>query len=296
MTLESLIKNWLDSAGGRLRESTVVSYRTAAARAVKYLGQKELEALSEADLETAERQLAASGDSYQTARLMFNVLRLSLDYAAGQGLLAVNPAKRYALRKDLYRQTKGTKAASVGDVERLLKKYKFLHPYHMPILLLYEAGLRSGEMMGLTWEYVDFKQNTLHIVRQLTQSVGSRSRFMPLRAESLARDICIDSKLKEQLVRWRRDQKSRGLLKKKDSFVCIETDGSPINYNRFVYMMRKEGFTPQSIRKLYEDKASETAAILKERLSMEEIRLLQEAALSSAGIARYLESYGTYTS
>ncbi|MBQ9616514.1 MAG: hypothetical protein IJR38_09300, partial [Selenomonadaceae bacterium] len=71
---------------------------------------------------------------------------------------------------------------------------------------------------------------------------------------------------------------------------------SPINYNRFVYMMRKEGFTPQSIRKLYEDKASETAAILKERLSMEEIRLLQEAALSSAGIARYLESYGTYTS
>ena len=296
MTLESLIQNWLDSAGGRLRESTVVSYRTAAARAVRYLGQKELEALSEADLETAERQLAANGDSYQTARLMFNVLRLSLDYAAEQGLLAVNPAKRYALRKDLYRQTKGTKAASVGDVERLLKKYKFLHPYHMPILLLYEAGLRSGEMMGLTWEYVDFKQNTLHIVRQLTQSVGSRSRFMPLRAESLARDICIDSKLKEQLVRWRRDQKSRGLLKKKDSFVCIETDGSPINYNRFTYMMRKEGFTPQSIRKLYEDKASETAAILKERLSMEEIRLLQEAALSSAGIARYLESYGTYTS
>ena len=168
MTLESLIKSWLDSAGGRLRESTVVSYRTAAARAVKYLGQKELEALSEADLETAERQLAASGDSYQTARLMFNVLRLSLDYAVGQGLLAVNPAKRYALRKDLYRQTQGTKAASVGDVERLLKKYKFLHPYHMPILLLYEAGLRSGEMMGLTWEYVDFKQNTLHIVRQLT--------------------------------------------------------------------------------------------------------------------------------
>ena len=296
MTLESLIQNWLDSAGGRLRESTVVSYRTAAARAVRYLGQKELEALSEADLETAERQLAASGDSYQTARLMFNVLRLSLDYAVGQGLLAVNPAKRYALRKDLYRQTKGTKAASVGDVERLLKKYKFLHPYHMPILLLYEAGLRSGEMMGLTWEYVDFKQNTLHIVRQLNQSVGSRSRFMPLRAESLARDICIDSKLKEQLVRWRRDQKSRGLLKKKDSFVCIETDGSPINYNRFVYMMRKEGFTPQSIRKLYEDKASETAAILKERLSMEEIRLLQEAALSSAGIARYLEGYGEYTS
>ena len=44
-------------------------------------------------------------------------------------------------------------------------------------------------------------------------------------------------------------------------------------------MMRKEGFTPQSIRKLYEDKASETAAILKEGFSMEEIRILRTQIL-----------------
>ena len=279
MVLERLMDSWLDSAKKHLRESTVVSYRIAVARAVRYLGTRELASLSEADFKDAEQQMVANGDSYQTARMMFNVIRLSLDYAVEQGMLSVNPAKGYSPNKELYRKTKGPKAASTGDVKRLLKKYKFLHPYHMPILLLYEAGLRSGEMMGLTWEYVDFKQNTLHIVRQLTQSVGSRSRFMPLRAESLARDICIDSKLKEQLVRWRRDQKSRGLLKKKDSFVCIETDGSPINYNRFTYMMRKEGFTPQSIRKLYEDKASETAAILKERLSLREIGYLRAQLL-----------------
>ena len=40
-------------------------------------------------------------------------------------------------------------------------------------------------------------------------------------------------------------------------------------------MMRKEGFTPQSIRKLYEDKAREVVAILKERLSLKEIGILQ---------------------
>ena len=44
-------------------------------------------------------------------------------------------------------------------------------------------------------------------------------------------------------------------------------------------MMRKEGFTPQSIRKLYEDKASETAAILKERLSLREIGYLRAQLL-----------------
>ena len=40
-------------------------------------------------------------------------------------------------------------------------------------------------------------------------------------------------------------------------------------------MMRKEGFTPQSIRKLYEDKVREAVAILKERFSLKEIGILQ---------------------
>ncbi|MBR0285371.1 MAG: hypothetical protein IJQ78_09235, partial [Selenomonadaceae bacterium] len=150
MVLERLMAVWLDRAREHLRESTVVSYRNAVARAVRYLGQKEIGELSEADLRDAERQLAAGGSSYQTARLMFNVIRPSLDYAVEQGMLSTNPAKGYSPNKDLYRKTEGTKAVSAGDVERLLKKYKFLHPYHMPILLLYEAGLRSGEALGLT--------------------------------------------------------------------------------------------------------------------------------------------------
>ena len=40
-------------------------------------------------------------------------------------------------------------------------------------------------------------------------------------------------------------------------------------------MMRKEGFTPQSIRKLYEDKAREAVAILKERFRLKEIGILR---------------------
>ena len=288
MMLDRLMEVWLDSARERLRESTIGAYRVTISRAVRYLGMREIESLSETDLKEAEQRLVANGDSYQTSRMMFNVIRLSLDYAVEQGMISVNPAKGYSPSKELYRKTKRTKAASTGDVERLLKKYKFLHPYHMPILLLYEAGLRSGEMLGLTWEHVDLKKSTLHVGRQLVQSTGSGYKFTPLRAESLVRDIRIDGKLKKQLARWRRDQKSRGLLRKKDSFVCIETDGSPINYQRFVYMMRKEGFTPQSLRKFYEDKANETVTILKERLSLAEIGYLREQLLEGVQQQAYV--------
>ena len=292
MLLKELTGLWLDSARKRLRESTAVSYRIAANKADKYLGGKEIRDITEADLEAVEKTLAGSGDSYQTSRLMFNVVRLSLDYAVEEGWLPVNPAKRYTPRKELYRSTKKTKAATAGDVKSLLEKYRFLHPYHMPITLLYEAGLRSGEMLGLTWEYVDFKESAVHVVRQLVKGrADGKYKFAPLRSQHLVRSVIVDKKLREQLARWKQDQEERGLLRKKDSFVCVETDGSPIRYHQFVYTMRKEGFTPQSIRRAYEDGANETAAILKERLSMEEIRDLQEAALSPAGLAAYFSGY-----
>ena len=287
MLLEELAGLWLDSARTRLKESTVVSYRTAAAKALKYLGKKEIGEITAEDLKATEHRLAESGDSYQTARLMFNALRLSLDYAVEHGRLSVNPARHYTPHQGLYRKREGARAVSPGDAEALIQKYHFLHPYHMPLLLIYEAGLRSGEMMGLTWDYVDLERNSIHIVRQLDRLAGGKYKFSPLRAKSLVRDVVLGKELKEQLARWKRDQQLRGLLKEKNSFVCIETDGSPIHYDRFVYVLRKQGFTPQSLRKAHEDKAHETAEILRTRFSVEEIRRLQEAAISAAGIAQY---------
>ena len=146
-------------------------------------------------------------------------------------------------------------------------------------------------MLGLTWEHVDFKESAVHVVRQLTRGQDGKYKFAPLPSKHLVRSVIVDKKLRDRLLRWKQDQEERGLLRKKDSFVCVEADGSPIRYHQFLYTMRKEGFTPQSIRRAYEDGASVTAAILKERLSMEELRTLQEAALSPAGLAAYFSGY-----
>ena len=281
MFLGELAEVWLDSIRESVRETTLASYRVAVKRAVRYLGGKDIQDITEQDLRDTETRLVANGDSYQTARMMFNVLRLSLDCAVKEGRLSANPAKYYTPDKGSYRKAKETRAVSAPDAERIIKQYPFLHPYHMPLMLLYGAGLRTGEMLGLTWDHVDLKYGCIHIVRQLVHRKGGRYGFTPLRSASLVRDVVIDGRLKSQLSRWRSDQKMRGLLKRgeKDAFVCIETDGSPINYDRFVYTLRKQGVTPRFLRKAYEDQANETAAILKERLSMEEIGILRRQML-----------------
>ena len=63
MVLERLMGRWLDSAKKHLRESMVISYRIAVARAVRYLGARELVSLSDADLKNAEQQMESRGCS-----------------------------------------------------------------------------------------------------------------------------------------------------------------------------------------------------------------------------------------
>ena len=61
MVLERLMGRWLDSAKKHLRESMVISYRIAVARAVRHLGARELASLSDADLKDAEQQMESRG-------------------------------------------------------------------------------------------------------------------------------------------------------------------------------------------------------------------------------------------
>ena len=93
-----------------------------------------------------------------------------------------------------------------------LKPSDFKGMLYNYLMLLYGAGLRTGEMLGLTWDHVDLKYGCIHIVRQLVHRKGGRYGFTPLRSASLVCDVVIDGRLKSQLSRWRSDQKMRGLL------------------------------------------------------------------------------------
>ena len=69
---------------------------------------------------------------------------------------------------DGVRYTKPVKAVSdikyltVEEQEAFLKAAKRSHNYDQYVLML-ETGLRTGEMIGLTWDAIDFKKHTLTV-------------------------------------------------------------------------------------------------------------------------------------
>lgn len=59
------------------------------------------------------------------------------------------------------------KALTVEEQKELLKLYKNKNTdYYLSILLGLKAGLRIGEIMGLTWDDIDFKNLTININKQ----------------------------------------------------------------------------------------------------------------------------------
>ena len=49
----------------------------------------------------------------------------------------------------------------------LLEKYPFGTQFYIPLLLLYYTGMRRGEVLGLSWQDIDFVAKKITLSRQI---------------------------------------------------------------------------------------------------------------------------------
>lgn len=77
---------------------------------------------------------------------------------------------------------------------------------------LFYSGLRIGELRGLSWQDVDFKNSTLNINKQAQSKIRGEGTILTTpKSESSIRIVHIPKRLKEQLYLWfkkRNEQKS----------------------------------------------------------------------------------------
>ena len=134
----------------KLRPSDVEALILAMRERTKTRGDDEVRALSDS-----------------TIRSTFGVLRLALDGAVRDGLLARNPVAAVK-RPSIERQE--TKHLSAADVAKILKAAEGMR-YHPALVLIAATGLRRGEALALRWEQVDLNAGAVRVV-STTARVG----------------------------------------------------------------------------------------------------------------------------
>ncbi len=230
------------------------------------IGEKEL-----SDINTSDIQ------SFLTDELMHGCkVRLKHYSRIGQPLSSHSVVKLRQLLVAMYRQAQKENIVIKNvaeDTERVPLPWKeapvftpeaqrkFLvatktHRFYAAYVLLFFLGLRRSEVLGLAWDAVDFRRNSIMIKRALVvegKSIVLRSRT---KTRASVRILPIPQEIKFILQEHRQRQKEEALMlgekyRNEYGLVFTSKDGSPYNpiyFSRnFKNMIKRMSFLPDSL-------------------------------------------------
>lgn len=187
MTLNELFERYLRTKK-RLKQTTKDNYILMYNKHIKssYLGNMSIKEICKNDIlyiyenisdnQTSDKPLSNGTIQYIQNNIVFPSLQLAVD----SDWIRKNPAKG-CTKEYPYDALNKRDALSVEQQKKFvefLKNDKVYGKYLPIVQLILETALRRGEILGLTWEDIDLKNNLIHVDHQLHyQSIKGKYRF-----------------------------------------------------------------------------------------------------------------------
>lgn len=180
LTVGEWLDLWLKEYKINLRPETKSSYEMHIRVHLKPdLGKIRLNKLTTHQIQHLYNKLINErGLSPKTVKNVHGALHAALEQAKINGYLRVNPSEGTTLPKI---EKVEVQTMDTDDVSTFLKAIKG-DPYELPLFVDLFTGLRQGELLGLTWDCVDFEKGTLLINKQHNRAKGEKEfHFSPLK-------------------------------------------------------------------------------------------------------------------
>ncbi|MCP1226590.1 site-specific integrase [Sebaldella sp. S0638] len=222
--------------------NTQVSFKATSKKLKEYLGKYKLSNITPALCQNFINELYREGKSSSTIKLQLTYLRMVLNYAMQPlNLIKSNPAQKLKIPK--FEKDKKIKTISLEEFDIIMNSIKpWLIKYRMALLIGLHTGMRESEIMGLTWDKVDFKEKTICVDRKLI-NINNKKVFETPKSKSSVRVI----KIGETLINILKAEKERQEQLKKDyfefynkiDFVCCNDLGVPMSQSSLTWQCRK---------------------------------------------------------
>ena len=165
MTVDDWFNFWIENIVGDLAPNTRRNYRERYNRNMKaILGRLKLSDVKpmhcKAVLTRMDKDYAGS-----TIRQAYIAMGTMFRSALMNGMIAKHPMDGVRYTKPV-RAVSDIKFLTIEEQEKFLEVAKRSHNYFQYALML-ETGLRTGEMIGLTWDAIDWKRRTLTVNKTL---------------------------------------------------------------------------------------------------------------------------------
>lgn len=172
------VSEWLDVWASEYLESvkprTKDSYICNIKRYIKpAFGASKLQNLKPLDIQRFYNELFRSGLSAKTVRNIHGCFHKALQVAVELGYLKSNPAANCKLPRKEKPDIKPLDVDAIADFIQAIQGHRFENVY---LVSLY-TGMREGEVLGLTWDVIDFQAGTIVIKQQLQKARDGTGRY-----------------------------------------------------------------------------------------------------------------------
>lgn len=171
ITLNDYFDTWMKlyAKGGR-KATTCMNYANYFNKYIRQgIGRKPITKITKADIQRIINEMTADGKAHSTMANLKSCLNKVLESAIDDDIITKNVAKNIQLPQ------KPAKKRGVVPQEQLdafmeyvrnSRKYAYCYP---AFVVLFNTGMRIGEMISLTWENVNFADNTITISTSLNR-------------------------------------------------------------------------------------------------------------------------------
>ena len=166
MLVDAWFEYWIDLKKKTVRPNTVRNYSERYERNIKnVIGNKLLTEVKPIHCQKIFSDMADEGYKtttiYQTRIALYNML----EFAKENEVIITNPCKK-SVKSDIGKPSDKKEALTIDDQRRFFaaaKGQRYEYQYRFAL----QTGLRTGELVGLKWEDINFERKTLTIERSM---------------------------------------------------------------------------------------------------------------------------------
>ena len=201
ITLNEFYNEYLKHMKIHCEDSSILNFETAYKKI--NLKDKPIRKVRKIDAQKGIDALIEKGLKISTVKLYIKTMKAFFNSAINDyNIISYNPFNNLKLPSEKTESNK--RALSDDEVKTILSDFKD-SKYYLVILLSLKCGMRLGEILGLTWDNVDLKENKIHVVQQY-KKINGKYQIGTLKSKNSNRIIPIPKEvaatLKEVKVRY----------------------------------------------------------------------------------------------
>ncbi len=237
ITVSEYLEEWLAGLHSQ-KPKTVLGYRDALRVVMDAYGTKPLQSLTKRDIDLLVSVMLTtggrngSGRAPRTIRLMLTMLGAALDVAKKEQRIAVNVASLVAKPQNEDRESIGA-AWTATETRRFLATVSNDRYSAAWRLSLY--GLRRGEVLGLTWENIDWEAGTIRVAT--TRVVAGREVIISSTKNRKVRTLRVGPEVVQDLSHLKamqtRERLAAGAAYTMTGLVVVNELGIPMRPERY---------------------------------------------------------------